>query len=59
MDLLNLIKENYTWFFSGIGVFILTLIIAYYKKGKGDNIIKDHSRGIQVQGNIDIKNEKK
>jgi len=59
MDLLNLLKENYTWFFSGLGVVLLAWIINVFRKSKGNNVIKGHSNGIQAQGNVTINRDGK
>lgn len=34
MGLIQLIKANYEWLFSGIGVFILSIIIGLKRRGK-------------------------
>ena len=62
-EFLNFLKNNIKWIFSGIGVFILSLIIYIFRKksSSGDIIHTEgnHSPG-KVQGNYTIiKNEKK
>jgi len=56
------LMENIKWIFSGIGVFIIGLVInIIIKKFKNNNSqkqnVKDNSTGIQVGGNFTI-NEK-
>jgi hypothetical protein len=59
MDLPELIKEAVPWVFSGIGVFIISVLI----KGKVDKWqkqnIKKNSIGYQAGGDININQEKK
>ena len=61
MDLvINFIKGNYTWFFSGLGVFILTLVVTFFvKKGGNKNVIKGKSSGLQAQGDLNINYKEK
>lgn len=59
--IINFLNANYTWLFSGLGVFI----IAFFIKRKFFHSINqkmksgDNSISIQTKGNVDIKvNEK-
>jgi len=53
------ISNNYTWVFSGIGIFILSGIITFFKR-KGNNTIKQKQRSgknstnIQAGGNVEF-----
>ncbi|MEE9338561.1 MAG: hypothetical protein V3U87_10805 [Methylococcaceae bacterium] len=59
MDLIDFFKENYTWFFSGLGVFFLTIVIHFFMKSGGNNTIKGSSSGIQAQRDININENNK
>jgi len=59
MEVVKLLKDAIPWFFSGIGVFIIGLII-HRQKNKVKKEIKQNQRisknsyGIQAGGNIEI-----
>lgn len=54
---MNWIIENKEWIFSGIGIFILTIILGLFKKRQKAKKIKmnqksgDNSTNIQIGGN--------
>lgn len=51
-EIINWIANNYTWFFSGIGVFIIGLFITRKAIKKNKQTIKNNSTGIQAGGNV-------
>jgi len=53
-EITNWITDNYTWFFSGIGVFIIGLFITRKAIKKNRQVIKNNSTGIQAGGNVKI-----
>ena len=53
-DILAWISHNYEWVFSGIGVFVLGIIVATFKKNhlKQNQKSGNNSQNIQVGGNV-------
>ncbi len=49
-------KNNYYWIFSGIGIFLLGLILKFFRSKKKNQYQKigDHSRGFQAGESINI-----
>lgn len=57
--MIDFFSNNYEWFFSGIGVFIIGLFItSKVNKNKQKQNIKNNSTGYQANGNITITGEK-
>lgn len=46
--------ENATWVFSGIGVFVLSLIVGWVRARKHTQVIKRKSSGIQAGRDVKI-----
>lgn len=49
--LLTIIQSNYEWFFSGIGVFILSCLL-FWKKRSGGESNKVNQRNINSRGDV-------
>ena len=47
-------SENVTWVFSGIGVFIISLLIGRAVVRKNSQVIKEKSSGIQAGRDVKI-----
>ncbi|GHV88797.1 hypothetical protein AGMMS50267_11570 [Spirochaetia bacterium] len=58
--MIDFLKNNYQWIFSGIGVFIIGLFIAskVINKNKQNQNIKNHSTGYQANGSMTINGHK-
>lgn len=53
-EIINWITNNYTWVFSGIGVFIIGFFITRKAIKKNKQTIKNSSTGIQAGGDVKI-----
>lgn len=50
-SLLTIIQSNYEWFFSGIGVFLISCIL-FWKKRSGGNYNKVNQKNINASGDV-------
>ena len=50
--IIDFLKENYTWIFSGIGVFIISLFFMSKGSKRTKNSVKNGNGNIQAGGNI-------
>jgi len=53
-EIINWIKDNYSWFFSGLGVFVLGFLITKKVSNRNSQTIKNNSSGIQAGRNVKI-----
>ncbi len=58
MDIIDIIKFNYKWIFSGIGVLIITTIFSLIRRSNSNNqkIGNKSNNNIQINGNVNINN---